>query len=518
MKLQQVFEAVPVIRELPSALLSADVHGLAYDSRKIEPGFLFFAFSGAKTDGAHYAAAAIERGALAVIADRPPSGQTNAAWIQVSHAREALALAARNFCGKPDERVHLTGVTGTNGKTTSTSLIDAILRASGKTTALIGTIEYHLAGQVLPAVNTTPESLDLYRMFEELAQLGGTHATLEASSHALHLGRIYGMHFHTAAFTNFTRDHLDYHGTMDAYFTAKQLLFAPRIGPPPRFAVLNADDQQLRTLKLHPETEVLWYGVDQRPPPHTVGSSTQTYVRAENIESSLTGLRFEVVAGSKRFTVESALVGQINTYNILLACSTALTYGLGETEIQKGIANLQRVPGRFERIEEGQPFTVVVDYAHTDDALRNVIGVARGMHPKRVITLFGCGGDRDRSKRPLMGVAAAELSDYVVLTSDNPRSEDPLAIMNDALVGLSRYDTPHIAEPDRERAIGKAIEAAGPGDVVILAGKGHETYQILRDGPIPFDDREVARRVLRSFGYRKLQRRNSLAAESAQNA
>jgi UDP-N-acetylmuramoyl-L-alanyl-D-glutamate--2,6-diaminopimelate ligase len=281
--------------------------------------------------------------------------------------------------------------------------------------------------------------------------------------------------------------------------------------------VLNADDQKVRTLKLAPETEVLWYGIDQAPPASGTGGSRHTYVRAENIESSLTGLRFDVVSDARRFAVESALVGQINVYNILLACSTALTYGIGEKQIRKGIANLQRVPGRFERVEEGQPFTVVVDYAHTDDALRNVIAAARGMRPKRVITLFGCGGDRDRSKRPLMGVAAAEFSDYVVLTSDNPRSEDPLSIMNDALVGLRRYDTPHITEPDRERAIRKAIEEAGPGDVVILAGKGHETYQILRDGPIPFDDREVARRVLRSFGYGKSPRKNPQASESAQN-
>jgi UDP-N-acetylmuramoyl-L-alanyl-D-glutamate--2,6-diaminopimelate ligase len=207
------------------------------------------------------------------------------------------------------------------------------------------------------------------------------------------------------------------------------------------------------------------------------------------------------VAGPKRFRVESPLVGHINVYNILLACAAALTYGLSEDQIQKGLSQLESVAGRFERVEEGQPFMVVVDYAHTDDALRNVIAVARGMNPKRIITLFGCGGDRDRTKRPLMGMAAAEASDYVVLTSDNPRSEDPLAIMNDAMVGLRRFDTPHLAEPDRERAIKKAIEAAAPGDVVILAGKGHETYQILRDGPVPLDDREVARRVLRSFGY-----------------
>jgi len=498
MQLQEVLQAVPVTREVPQALLEATIRGLAYDSRKVEPGFLFFAFPGSRTDGAQYAAAALEKGALAVVSDRPGQGPARSSWIQVPHGREALALAARNFFRKPDERVSLTGVTGTNGKTTSSSLIDAMLRAAGKTTALIGTIEYHLAGQVRPAVNTTPESLDLFSMFDELSQLGGTHATLEASSHALDLGRIYAMQFHTAAFTNFTRDHLDYHGTMEAYFAAKQLLFTPRSGPPPRFAVLNADDEQVRALKIAASTEVLWFGLESEP---SGLAGRHSYVRAENIESSFSGLSFDVVSGSRRFRAESPLVGHINVYNILLASAVAFTYALSDQEIQKGLTQLQRVPGRFERVEEGQPFTVVVDYAHTDDALRNVIMTARGMRPKRIITLFGCGGDRDRSKRPLMGAAAAEGSDYVVLTSDNPRSENPLAIMNDAMVGLSRYDTPHIAEPDRERAIRKAIESAGPGDVVILAGKGHETYQILRDGPIPFDDREIARRVLRSFGY-----------------
>jgi UDP-N-acetylmuramoyl-L-alanyl-D-glutamate--2,6-diaminopimelate ligase len=515
MEFRRVFEAVSTANVLPSELFSAEVRGLAYDSRRVESGYLFFAFSGAKTDGARYASAAQQKGALAVVSDRPSSGQVTIPWIQVPHGREALALAARNFYGKPDERLSLTGVTGTNGKTTTTLLIDSILRAAGNTTALVGTIEYHLAGQVLPAVNTTPESLDLFRMFEELTQAGGTHATLEASSHALDLGRIFAMQFHTAAFTNLTRDHLDFHGTMDAYFAAKQLLFTPRTGPPPRFAVLNADDQQVRSTKIAHETELLWYGINERPPQQD-RTSRQTYVRAENIESSFSGLNFDIVTETRRIPVQSTLVGHINVYNILLACATALTYQLGDEDIRKGIANLQRVPGRFERVEEGQPFAVVVDYAHTDDALRNVITVARNMRPNRVITLFGCGGDRDRSKRPLMGAAAAELSDYVVLTSDNPRSEDPLAIMNDAMVGISRYDAPYTAEPDRERAIRKAIEIAKPGDVVIVAGKGHETYQILRDGPIPFDDREAARRILRSFGYGK-PKKNSPAARSAEN-
>lgn len=502
MKLSEVLAGVPLVTPLSRSLESADVRGLAYDSRKVESGYLFFAFSGAKVDGAQYANSALQKGAVAVVSDRPSFGGFSGSWLQVTHGRHALATASRNFYNCPDERLFLTGITGTNGKTTSTSLLDCMLRAAGKVTALIGTIEYHLAGRVLPAVNTTPESLDLFRMFHDLEQAGGTHATLEASSHALDLGRIYAMSFHTAGFTNFTRDHLDYHHTMEAYFAAKQLLFKPRSGPPPRFAVLNADDESGRRLELANETAVLWYSMHQ-PPPQRTGGASDTWVRAVDVDMSFEGLRFTVIAGDRKFPVESSLVGHINVYNILLACSAALTLGLSEKEIQKGLTELQSVPGRFERVEQGQPFMVVVDYAHTDDALRNVISVARGMKPKQVITLFGCGGDRDRSKRPLMGMAAAELSDYVVLTSDNPRSEDPLAIMNDAMVGLRRYDTPHVAEPDRERAIRLAIEKAAPGDVVILAGKGHETYQILKDGPIPFDDREVARRVLRNFGYQR---------------
>ena len=496
-----MLEGVPLISPVPETLLGADVQGLAYDSRKIRPGYLFFAFVGAKTDGAQFVNSALEKGALAVISDRPSIGGFHGTWLQVPHGRQALASASKNFFEKPDERIALTAVTGTNGKTTSTQLIDAILCAANKTTALIGTIEYHLAGRVLPAVNTTPESLDLFRMFHELEQMGGTHATLEASSHALDLRRIFAISFHTACFTNFTRDHLDFHQTMEAYFGAKQLLFTPPSGPPPRFAVLNADDEWGRRVELASETNVFWYGIEQKPPSRADASANDICVRAGAVESSFDGLRFDVITGETRFPVSSTLVGHISVYNILLACSAALTLGIDEKYIQKGVQDLQTVPGRFERVEEGQPFMVVVDYAHTDDALRNVISVARAMKPKRIITLFGCGGDRDRSKRPLMGMAAAELSDYVVLTSDNPRSEDPLAIINDAMVGLRRFDTPHVLEPNRERAIRNAIQKAEPGDVVILAGKGHETYQLLKDGPIPFDDREVARRVLRSLGY-----------------
>jgi UDP-N-acetylmuramoyl-L-alanyl-D-glutamate--2,6-diaminopimelate ligase len=357
---------------------------------------------------------------------------------------------------------------------------------------MIGTIEYHLAGRVLPAVNTTPESLDLVRLFAELERAGGSHATLEVSSHALALGRVYGLHFHTAVFTNLTRDHLDFHGTMDSYFAAKQTLFEGAGGPPPEFAVLNRDDEYARKLKVDPKTQAIWYGLGQ-----------EGDLRARHISSGFDGLRFEVQYDKLRFAVKSPLAGRINVYNILAACGAGLSYGIAPETIARGIAGLGAVPGRFERIDQGQPFVVVVDYAHTDDALRNTIAVARGLNPKRVITLFGCGGDRDRTKRPLMGQAAAEASDFVVLTSDNPRSEDPLAIMNDALVGIRRVDVPHVVEPDRAAAIARALKEAREGDLVILAGKGHETYQVLKDKTIPFDDRTVAREVLRGYGYRR---------------
>jgi UDP-N-acetylmuramoyl-L-alanyl-D-glutamate--2,6-diaminopimelate ligase len=491
MTVGEVFAGVALKADLPEELARLRVLGIEYDSRRVGGGYLFFAFEGQHADGRRFAFDALERGAIAVVSQSArPEGFTGA-WIEVEHGRRALALAARNFYRRPDERIVTTGITGTNGKTTTCYLVDSVLRAAGKTTAMIGTIEYHLGPKVLHAVNTTPESLDLYRMLTELEQMGGTHATMEVSSHALALGRVYGLHFHTAIFTNLTRDHLDFHSTMEEYFQAKRMLFEGAGAPPPRFAVLNSDDEYAPRIPTA-GSQALPYGLGKA-----------AAVRATDISSTIEGLRFTVEFGGTRFPVESALMGRINVYNILAACAAGFSFGLSADTIARGIASCRAVPGRFERVDEGQPFAVVVDYAHTDDALRNTIAVARGLNAGRVITLFGCGGDRDRSKRPLMGQAAAEKSDFVVLTSDNPRSEDPLAIMNDALVGLRRYDTPHLIEPDRATAIQRAIERAQPGDVVILAGKGHETYQILKSGTIPFDDREVARQLLHSFGYRK---------------
>ena len=490
MKLNQVLRGVSLLEAVPTGLGDRDVAGLEYDSRKVGKDFLFWAFPGARVDGRVFAAQARERGALAVVSELDAPEGFSGPWLRVRHGRDALATAAKNFYRAPDERLGLTGVTGTNGKTTTSFLIDSVLRANGRITALIGTIEYHLAGRVLKAPNTTPESLDLFRIFDQLLQEGGRNATMEVSSHALALGRVHGLAFHTAVFTNLTRDHLDFHGTMENYFAAKQMLFEGAGGPPPQFAIVNHDDEWGRKLKFHPRTEVIWYGLGQ-----------EAALRPRHISSGFQGLRFDIQFRKTRFTVQSPLIGRINVYNILAACGAALSYGIEPDTISRGIANLRAVPGRFERVDEGQPFTVVVDYAHTDDALRNVIAVARGLNPKRVITLFGCGGDRDRTKRPLMGQAAAQNSDFVVLTSDNPRSEDPLAIMNDALVGVRRTDVPHIVEPDRETAIRRALGEARPGDIVILAGKGHEDYQVLRDRTISFDDRKVAREVLNGYGY-----------------
>jgi UDP-N-acetylmuramoyl-L-alanyl-D-glutamate--2,6-diaminopimelate ligase len=489
MILEEVLAGVALREVLAEEIARWDIAGLAYDSRKVEKDFLFFAFRGSRLDGSKFVAQAMAKGACAVLSEMPRPADFAGTWTEVEHGRRALAVAARNFYGRPDERIHFTGITGTNGKTTTSFLIDAILREAGFVTGLIGTIEYRLAGEHRDAPNTTPESLDTMQFASELEKRGGSHLVSEVSSHALELGRVYGFHFHTAVFTNLTRDHLDFHRTMEHYASAKRLLFSPEGAPPPAFAVLNQDDAASRAME-NGQSRVIWYGL-----------SDGTQLCAENAQTSFEGLRFDLCYQGVRQPVESTLAGRINVLNILAASGAALSYGIDLGTIARGVAGLKAVPGRFERIDCGQPFLVVVDYAHTDDALRNIIQVAREMTKGRVITLFGCGGDRDRAKRPLMGMAAGELSDFVVLTSDNPRSEDLLGIINDALVGLGRFDTPHIAEPDRARAIRRALEEAREGDVVLIAGKGHEPYQVLKDRTIHFDDREMAREILGDLGY-----------------
>jgi UDP-N-acetylmuramoyl-L-alanyl-D-glutamate--2,6-diaminopimelate ligase len=506
MRLGQVLEGVKLKFPLSQELADAAIAGIEYDSRRVEKDFVFFAFAGSRVDGRRFAGDAAARGAVAFVSElAAPSGMAAdpslpSRWIEVDDGRRALAIASRNFYDRPDERVAFTGITGTNGKTTTSYLLDAILLEAGFVTGLIGTIESRLAGERREAVNTTPESLDIMRFAAELEHRGKSEErralTMEVSSHALALGRVFGIRFHTAVFTNITRDHLDFHHTMEEYAAAKRLLFRPKGSPAPEWAVLNAEDPASDAMAGRARHE-LWYGC-----------TFDAQLRAQRIRSGFDGLRFEMRYEGARHEIESGLIGQINVMNILAAAGAAISYGIELPAIARGIAACAAVPGRFERIDEGQPFLVAVDYAHTDDALRNAIRVARDLVTKddargRVITLFGCGGDRDRTKRPLMGMAAGEMSDYVVLTSDNPRSEDPLGIMNDALVGLRRFDTPHAVEPDRAQAIRSALKEAGAGDVVLIAGKGHETYQVLKDRTIPFDDREVAREALRSMGFKK---------------
>ncbi len=494
MTVGEVLAGVRLRNEIPTEIQAKVVRGMEYDSRRLSPGFLFFAFQGAKEDGAKFAAEAMGRGALLVVSELPAPLGFEGTWLVAEHGRHALARAAKNFYGAPDERIFFTGITGTNGKTTTSFLMETILKTAGFVTGLMGTIEYRLAGYVLPAPNTTPESLDIMRFAAELERRGGTHLVSEVSSHALALGRVWGFRYHTAVFTNLTRDHLDFHGTMEEYSAAKRLLFAPKEGPGPACAVLNADDPSSAAMQPGPAVRTIWYG-----------TTSAAQLRAVDIEQNFSGLRMELEWEGRRHPVRSSLVGSFNVSNILAAAGAAFSYGLDGGTVARGIEACRAVPGRFERVDCGQPFLVVVDYAHTDDALRNVIRTARSITKNRVLALFGCGGDRDRTKRPLMGMAAAELSDFVMLTSDNPRSEDPLSILNDALVGVRRFDTRHAVEPDRALAIEAILGEAREGDVVILAGKGHEPYQIFKDRTIPFDDREEARRCLRARGYEKVE-------------
>ena len=469
-----------------------EIAEVAYDSRKSKPGTLFVAIHGEKTNGNEFVPDAIARGAVAIVSEqaKPQSIPAEVPWIKASNARRALASISANYFGHPAEVLKLVGVTGTNGKTTTSYLVDSILRAAGCEVGLFGTIAYRLVRETQPATHTTPESLDLQNFLADVVRAGGTHAVLEASSHALALDRLWGCPFAVAIFTNLSRDHLDYHRTFDDYFAAKRRLFEGTGAGAPGVGVVNRDDaycNQLAGLS----ARTLTYGLEP-------GADITTRKPA----FSFSGLEFTAETPIGKIEVRSHLVGRINVYNILAAIGAGVALDLPREVIATGIAQLSSVPGRFERIDAGQPFLVVVDYAHTDDALRNLLSTAKELNPDgRIITLFGCGGDRDRTKRPLMGEAAGRLSDVVVLTSDNPRSEDPLLIINDAIVGLQRTKAKFLVEPDREHAIEIALDQARSGDIVLLAGKGHETTQVLRDRTIDFDDREMARQMLRHRGY-----------------
>ena len=476
---------------------AVEANGLQYDSRALQPGDAFFAFPGERVDGHCFVPQALRRSAAAVVSERAAPAGLASRWARVTHGRRALARASLRFYGRPDRAVSVTAVTGTNGKTTTAHVIDSLLRSKGKTTALLGTIEHRVGPCARKAVNTTPESLDIVRMLAELRDIGGTHATMEASSHALSLERIWGLEFHTAVFTNLTPDHLDYHGDMESYAAAKRRLFEGAGARPPRYAVLNTDDATGRRFLRLRRSETVTYG-----------RGRAADVRPSRIETDARGLRFDMHTPRGRIRAETALAGDFNIDNLLAAVATAQCNGMDAGEIEDGLRRVRQVPGRFEAVDGGQPFLAVVDYAHTPDALRRLIETARaiadrGRPPSRVVTLFGCGGDRDASKRGLMGQVAGELSDFAVLTSDNPRSEDPRRIIAEVEVGLRAANATWAVESDRAAAIAVALQSARPGDVVLVAGKGHETTQVLADRTVAFDDRGAVRAALRAMGYEK---------------
>jgi len=489
-KLTELFQGTEMA--VPPAARNLEIFQVACDSRKVQQGALFFALRGAKADGNAFIQDAVQRGAIAIASEAPAPGHLPGpvAWIQVQEERKALAIAAANFFGHPASALQLVAVTGTNGKTTTTSLIDAIVKASGARTGLFGTVAYHTPLGDYPAPNTTPESVDLQGFFAEIRDAGGKYAVLEASSHSLAMDRLWGCHFQAAVFTNLTREHMDFHKTFEDYFAAKKRLFAGTGAGVPEVALLNSDDEFGKRLE----------GVAKKT--FTYGLESQADITTKKFHLTFEGLAFLAQTPNGKLNVVSPLVGRINVYNLLAAIGAAQALGLSNEVIETGIRNLESVSGRFQRIDLGQPFLVIVDYAHTDDALENLIGTARELNPKgRIITLFGCGGEKDRTKRPVMGEVTGRLSDLTILSSDNPRSEDPLKIISDIIVGLQKTAGKYLIEPDREKAISLAMDEARAGDMVLLAGKGHENYQILADRTFEFDDREMARRALRDRGF-----------------
>lgn len=491
--------------------LDTEIRGIAYDSRHVRDGYLFVAVKGFSVDGHDFIKDAINRGAAAVVSEKAAADlkdanqfavQHDTAFIVVSDSREALAHVSAAFYGTPSESLSLIGITGTNGKTTTSFITKNILDAGGKRAGLMGTICYITGDEKVAASHTTPESLDLQRCLSEMVYNKMDYAVLEVSSHALALKRIEGCSFKAAAFTNFTQDHLDFHGTMDEYFHAKRRIF--RYLAQDGAAVLNWDDPKIRPLSHTLDCTVI-----------TCGVQDGAMIRAENIRGAgvrvqgsvtegrdLCGISFDVRTPKGGFAVSSQLIGQFNVYNILMSIGIAYSLGLSDEVIWQGVRNTRPVDGRFENVDEGQNFLCIVDYAHTDDALKKLIQAARPLTAGRVITVFGCGGNRDRTKRPLMGAVASEFSDCVVVTSDNPRYEEPLEIIKDILKGIRKNN--YTVQPDRAEAIKEAVSMAEEGDILLVAGKGHEDYQEVRGERRHFSDKEVIREEIRKIKKLKI--------------
>lgn len=464
------------------------VESLSYDSRRVKPGSVFFALPGARENGGKFIEQAIEKGAAAIVASEvPKSGRCPG--IVVPDARVAMAEMAAAFYGRPADQLKVMGVTGTNGKTTTAFLVKHLLDTDHRRCGLIGTVKYCIGDEEIEAPRTTPESIDLQELLARLIDAGGKAVAMEVSSHALVQKRVRSIAFDAAVFTNLTQDHLDYHRTMDDYFEAKAGMFemlSTQTGKKGR-ALVNGDDRYGHRLieRFAKKTNLLTYGMGVR-----------SDFRATDVRFDANGSRFQLEAKGRNYLVRTPLIGAFNIYNTLAALAAAASMGMEVRAAVAAMAAAPQVPGRLERVPAKRSFQVYVDYAHTDDALRNVLRTLRELKPARLITVFGCGGDRDRAKRPLMAAAAEEFSDWSIITSDNPRSEDPLRIIADIRRGLK--GSRHEDLPDREQAIRRAVELAGPGDIVLIAGKGHEAYQETAGKKTPFDDVAVARRAIDS--------------------
>ncbi|MCX6344512.1 MAG: UDP-N-acetylmuramoyl-L-alanyl-D-glutamate--2,6-diaminopimelate ligase [Armatimonadetes bacterium] len=468
----------------------AEITGITYDSRKVEPGFIFVAMQGGSFDGHKYISTALDAGAAAIVAERVVDDAVGrkAPYVIAPDGRKAMGEIAAPFYGFPTRKIKLIGVTGTSGKTTATHLIQGIFESAGMKAGLIGTVGAKIGSEVLDTKHTTPESVDLQRLLAYMVDRGVEVVAMEVSSHGLYQGRSIGCEFDCGVFTNIARDHLDFHKTLEAYLDAKTILFRdyPNMTAKPFCSVINADDPSAKSVQEAASGCIITFGIEK-----------SADLTATDIEVTDRSVSFNINYKGQSVPVRIGIGGAFNVYNGLSAAASALALGLDLGTIAKGLGSAQGAPGRFESVECGQDFGVLVDYAHTPDELENVLATAKNLTSKRLIAVFGCGGDRDRGKRPIMGGIGADLADIAVVTSDNPRSEDPNAIIKDILEGILAENMSKVTvEPDRRSAIKKAIQMAKSGDLIVIAGKGHEDYQILADRTIHFDDREVAREVL----------------------
>ena len=467
-----------------------DIKGIAYDSRQVEPGYLFVCISGFKTDGHLYIDQAIKNGASAILIEKAIDHIDAVTIIMTANNRKALALLASNFYGRPSHNMKVIGITGTNGKTTTTHLIKAILEEAGLKTGLMGTLYARVDDKTIDFGHTTPEAPEVEKFMEICQENKAQYVVMEVSSHALDLYRVNCIDFNIAVFTNLTQDHLDYHNNMEKYQASKLKLFNMITLENKNFVVVNADDNYSGDFIQAAKAKVYTYGL-----------SNNSDIKATNVKIDLKGSQFTLSFKGSTTNIKVKLIGMFSIYNVLAAIAVSLGEGISLEIIKTALEKVNGVPGRFEQVDEGQDFTVVVDYAHTPDGLENILKTGRQLTTNRIITVFGCGGDRDRGKRPLMGEVAARYSDFCVVTSDNPRSEDPEAIINDIVPGLDRVkDSRYAIVIDRREAINHAVHLARPGDLLIIAGKGHETYQLVKDKVLDFDDRKVAIEFLKGLG------------------